>query len=93
MEMRSWCSDAYTDRMLTKTNVPLWLDCWAEEGEGYFTCLISYLKFNFQKHDRQCVMHVSILSTVMCISIETPKIINFSFVPNGKLIILGVPKI
>ena len=30
-------------------------------------------------------------ATVMCLSIETPKIINFPFVPNGKLIILGVP--
>ena len=28
----------------------------------------------------------------MCFSIGTPKIINFPFVPNGKLIILGVPQ-
>ena len=27
----------------------------------------------------------------MCLSIGTPKIINFPFVPNGKLSILGVP--
>ena len=30
--------------------------------------------------------------TVMCLCIGTPKIINFPFVPNGKLINLGVPK-
>ena len=31
--------------------------------------------------------------TVMCLSIRTPKIINFPFVPNGKFIIFfGVPK-
>ena len=28
----------------------------------------------------------------MYVSIGTPNIINFSFVPNGKLIILDVPK-
>ena len=33
------------------------------------------------------------LHTVMCLSIGTPKIINFPFVPNGKLIILRCPKI
>ena len=30
--------------------------------------------------------------TVMCLRFRTPKIINFPSVPNGKLIILGVPK-
>ena len=29
----------------------------------------------------------------MCLSIGTPKIINFPFVPNGKLIIFRCPKI
>ena len=29
----------------------------------------------------------------MCLSIGTPKIINFPFVPNGKLIIFRFPKI
>ena len=32
-------------------------------------------------------------NTVMCLSIGTPKIINFPFVPNGKFIIFGCPKI
>ena len=32
-------------------------------------------------------------STLMCLSIGTPKIINFPFVPNGKLIIFRCPKI
>ena len=27
----------------------------------------------------------------MCLSIGTPKILNFPFVTNGKFIILGVP--
>ena len=30
-------------------------------------------------------------STLMCLSIGTPKTINFPSVPNGKLILLGVP--
>ena len=30
--------------------------------------------------------------TVMCLSIGTPKNNKFSIVPNGKLIVLGVPK-
>ena len=29
----------------------------------------------------------------MCLSIETPTIINFPFVPNGKLIIFRCPKV
>ena len=29
--------------------------------------------------------------TLKCLNIGTPKTINFSFVPNGKLMILGVP--
>ena len=32
-----------------------------------------------------------LVDTVMCLSIGTPKIINFPFGTNGKLIILGVP--
>ena len=31
--------------------------------------------------------------TLMCLSIGTPKIINFPFVPNGKFIIFRCPKI
>ena len=31
--------------------------------------------------------------TVMCLSIGTPKITNFPFVPNGKLIIFRCPRI
>ena len=34
---------------------------------------------------------IFILSSVVCVSIGTPKINNFPFVPNGKLFILGVP--
>ena len=29
--------------------------------------------------------------TLKCLCIGTPKTINFPFVPNGKLIVLGVP--
>ena len=32
-------------------------------------------------------------TTVMCLSIGTPKIINFPFVPNGQLIIFRCPNI
>ena len=31
--------------------------------------------------------------TLMCLSIGTPKTINFPFVPNGKFIIFRCPKI
>ena len=33
----------------------------------------------------------NLLITVKCLNIGTPKITNFPFVPNGKLLILGVP--
>ena len=39
-----------------------------------------------------CFMNIYLI-TVMCLSIGTPKIINFPFVPNGKLIIFRCPKI
>ena len=31
------------------------------------------------------------MNTLKCLNIGTPKTINFPFVPNGKLIFLGVP--
>ena len=33
------------------------------------------------------------IPTLMCLSIGTPKKIKFPFVPNGKVIILGVPNL
>ena len=30
---------------------------------------------------------------IMCLNIGTPTIINFPFVPNGKLIIVGAPNL
>ena len=36
------------------------------------------------------VFHGHTLCTLKCLNIGTPKTINFPFVPNGKLIILGV---
>ena len=46
---------------------------------------ITFLKkMSFQKLSTIC-------HTLKCSSIGTPKIINFPFVPNGKLMILGVP--
>ena len=33
------------------------------------------------------------MNTVMCLSLGTPKKINFPFVPNGKLIIFRCPKV
>ena len=32
-----------------------------------------------------------VLNTLKCLSIGTPKTVNFPFVPNGKLMVLGVP--
>ena len=29
--------------------------------------------------------------TLLCLNIVTPKTVNFPFVPNGKLMVLGVP--
>ena len=40
-----------------------------------------------------CLVPIFMKDTVMCLSIGTPKIINFPFVPNGKLIIFRYPKI
>ena len=34
-----------------------------------------------------------VIITVMCLSIGTPKIMNFPFVPNGKFITFRCPKI
>ena len=36
-------------------------------------------------------MALSFQSTLKCLSIETPKTINFPFVPNGKFMAIGVP--
>ena len=36
---------------------------------------------------------IGFLNTVMCLSIGTPKIIDFPFVPNGKYIIFRFLKI
>ena len=51
------------------------------------TCKVGLFKWNLL--ERLCFVG----EPVICISIETPKIINFPFAPNGKLIISGVPKI
>ena len=48
----------------------------------------------------QCILILKVhkppvqkLTTVMCLSIGTPKIINFPFVPNGKLTVFRCPTI
>ena len=46
-------------------------------------------KFRSAKRQSQIILRIQ--STVMCLSSGTPKIINFPFVPNGKLIIFDVP--
>ena len=38
------------------------------------------------------LVHLKHMLTLMGLSIGTLKIIDFPFVPNGKLIVLGVPK-
>ena len=38
-----------------------------------------------------CVVKFQYKATLKCLNIGTPKTINFPFVPNGKLMILGVP--
>ena len=50
--------------------------------------------FVFENRDYRLYKNNVILSnsTVMCLSIGTPKIINFPFVPNGRLIIFRCPK-
>ena len=40
---------------------------------------------------RNRLLNYRMIHTLMCLSIGTPKILNFPFVPNGKLSILGVP--
>ena len=46
-----------------------------------------------QPHTHDIIVSVkSILPcTIKCLSIGTPKTINFPFVPNGKLMVLDVP--
>ena len=38
-----------------------------------------------------CGFYTTIIITLKCLNIGTPKINNFQFVPNGKLMVLGVP--
>ena len=38
------------------------------------------------------VFCLNVIFTLKCLSIGTPKAINFPFVPNGKLTVLSVPK-
>ena len=38
-----------------------------------------------------CIYIIAHLITLKCLSIRTPETINFPFVPNGKLMVLGVP--
>ena len=42
---------------------------------------------------RRCLKCISeyVSDYLKCLSIGTPKTINFPFVPNGKLMVLGVP--
>ena len=40
---------------------------------------------------RELTILAMMVYTVMCLSIGVPKIINFSFGTNGKLMVLGVP--
>ena len=56
---------------------------------------VCYVTENLADHGIHCLPWSytnDIIGTLMCLSIGTPKIINFPFVPNGKFIILGVPK-
>ena len=69
----------------------------------YFEFLLLYLNcegfFIFTKcNEKSSTKHGYILrrfreNIVMCLSIGTPKIINFPFVPNGKLIIFRCSRI
>ena len=56
-------------------------------GSSYFERCILHIKSFF------LILLQAISCTVMCLSIGTPKIINFPFVPNGKFIIFRCPKI
>ena len=44
-------------------------------------------------HHALFIFHLIAVNTIMCLSIGTPKIMNFPFVPNGKFIIFRCPKI
>ena len=47
-----------------------------------------------KRDNLRVIFHITPLKyTLMCLSIGTPKIINFPFVPNGKFITLKCPKI
>ena len=47
----------------------------------------------FMYSDIKCKRLNTFYSTLKCLKIGTPKIINFPFVPNGKLMVFRCPKI
>ena len=67
-------------------------------------CYVSKRKTSSHHGDGKCIISLEATKksaqstkqtaiTLMCLSIGTPKIINFPFVPNGKFIIFRCPKI
>ena len=49
------------------------------------------MKKGGKKNENGRVASPEIAPTPICLSIETPKTLNFPFVPDRKLIVLGVP--
>ena len=65
-----------------------WLECARAKSSH---CMRSFKANVFWSSN--CMSHCKEKrSTVMCFCIGTPKIIDFPFVPNGKLIIFRCPK-
>ena len=58
-------------------------------GRNNFSCMRTIAGF----YSLIFVFFNALEYTVICLSIGTPKTINFPFVPNGKFIVLRCPKI
>ena len=63
-------------------NIPLLRDVITEN---------TFVSGNITTKYLQTVFPEGFKGTLKCLSIGTPKIINFPFVPNGKLMVLGIP--
>ena len=60
-----------------------------EEWRINFQCIC--LSFGHISQDLQSANGIIIIGTLKCLSIGTPKIINFPFVSNGKLMVITRP--
>ena len=61
--------------------------------QQFLTNSIQHLRLLIYGFSPVCVKTLIYMYTLKCLSIGTPKTINFPFVPNGKLTVFKCPKI